>query len=268
MTLFDPKSLQELGADDNGNTVVLGTLYCDTIADLPAPNAFNKYVLSMGFRAVAINDNSVHRLNSQGQWVQIVAGNSSYTRAEIDAIVNGINADILSAQTQIDYAINTGAKNIIQNTADNSRTIAGVEWVKNADDTMTATGTTTGVSAVRIVGVQGSSTYANAVPIPAGSYIVSPSGYEDETFRFAIGIFQDEQSARTTRNIYNTPITIEIEGNSARYDFSAVISRAGITVADQIYKPMIRPAFITDSSYKPYSPTNRELYGMIRGYHP
>lgn len=268
MTLFDPKSLQELGADDNGNTVVLGTLYCDTIADLPAPNAFNHYVLSMGFRAVVINDNSVHRLNSQGQWVQIVAGNSSYTRAEIDAIVNGINSDILSAQTQIDYAINTGAKNIIQNTADNSRTVAGVEWTKNADDTVTANGTTSGVSALRIVGVQGSSTYASAAPIPRGRYIISPSGFVDTAYRFAIGIFANGQSARTTQNIYNTPVTIEIDSDTARYDFSAVIARAGEIAVDLVFYPMIRPAIITDDTYTPYAPTNRELYELIKGYHP
>lgn len=268
MTLFDPKTIQELGTDSNARTVILGTLYCDTIADLPAPNDFTGFALSMGFRAVVINDNSVHRLNSVGQWVQIVAGNSTYTRAEIDNIVNGINADLLSQQTQIDYLVNTGAKNIIQNTADALRTVAGIDWTKNADDTVTANGTTTGVSALRIVGVQGSSTYANAVPITRGRYIISASGYTDEVYRFAIGIFSDDQSARTTRNIYNTPITIDIESDTARYDFSAVVSRAGVTVSDLVFYPMIRPAIVTDDTYTPYAPTNRQLYELIRGYHP
>lgn len=268
MTLFDPKTIQELGTDSNNNTVILGTLYCDTVADLPAPNAFTGFALSMGFRAVVINDNSVHRLSSTGQWVQIVAGNSTYTREEIDTIINGINADLLSQQTQIDYLVNTGAKNIVQNTADASRTVAGITWVHNSDDSMSATGTSTGVSAVRIVGVQGSSTYASAAPIPRGQYIISPSGYTDEVYRFAIGIFADDQSARTTRNIYNTPITIDIDSDTARYDFSAVISRSGVTVSDLVFYPMIRPAIITDDTYTPYAPTNRQLYELIRGYHP
>lgn len=268
MTLFDPKTIQELGTDSDNRTVILGTLYCDTVSNLPAQNDFAGFALSMGFRAVVINDNSVHRLNSVGQWVQIVAGNSTYTRAEIDNIVNGINADLLSQQTQIDYLVNTGAKNIVQNTADASRTVAGIEWTHNQDDTVTANGTASGVSALRIVGVQGSSTYASAVPIPRGRYIISASGYTDEVYRFAIGIFADDQSARTTRNIYNTPVTIDITSDTARYDFSAVIARAGETADNLVFYPMIRAAVITDDTYAPYAPTNRQLYEMIRGYHP
>ena len=92
MTLFDPKSIQVLGADSSGNSVILCTMYVDTIADLPAHNAFANNVLSMGCRAIVINDNSVHRLNSAGQWVQIVPGNSTYTRAEIDSMIARIDA--------------------------------------------------------------------------------------------------------------------------------------------------------------------------------
>lgn len=268
MTLFDPKSLQELGADSSGNTVVLGTLYCDTIADLPAPNAFQGYVLSMGFRAVVINDNSVHRLNSQGQWIQILAGNSSYTREEIDAIINDINTDMLSAQTQINYLVNAGAKNIVQNTADDSRVIAGVTWTKNDDDSMTANGTSTGVSAVRVVGVQGSSSYANAVPIPAGTYIISASGFDVTRLRFALGYFADENTARTVISVYDEPQTLTVEGNTARYDLSCVVAVSGETLNGETWFPMIRPSIIADSSYTPYAPTNRELYEMIRGFHP
>ncbi len=267
MTVFFPETIQIIGLKD-GRKVILGMLACDNIADLPSPDDFNKFRLSMGFKALCINDGSRHMLNSLGQWIQTAAGSTTYTRAEIDAMFNTVNAELYNHQTEIDYAINTGAKNIIQNTADLSRTVSGITWVRNPDDSMTATGTSTGVSAVRVVGVQGSSSYANAVPIPRGRYIISASGYTDEVYRFAIGIFEDEQSARTTRNIYNTPITIDIESETARYDFSAVISRAGVTVSDLVFAPMIRPAIITDDTYTPYAPTNRELYNLIRGYHP
>lgn len=268
MTLFDPKTIQELGTDSQNNTVILGTLYCDTVSDLPAPNDFTGFTLSMGFRAVVINDNSVHRLNSTGQWVQIVAGNSTYTRAEIDSIVNGINVDLLSQQTQIDYLINTGAKNIVKNTADASRVVAGITWTKNNDDTMSATGTSTGLSAVRVVGVQGSSIYASAVSIPRGQYIISPSGFGVTRYLFVLGFFADDQSARTTRQIYNTPQTLTVDSDTARYDLSCVVSVSGETLSGETWFPMIRPAIITDDTYTPYAPTNRELYNLIRGYHP
>lgn len=233
MTLFDTKSLQELGADDNGNTVVLGTLYCDTIADLPAPNAFNKYVLSMGFRAVVINDNSVHRLNSQGQWVQIVAGNSTYTRAEIDAIVNSINSNILSAQTQIDYLVNTGAKN----------------YCPYDGFTATASGT--------VINDQ-------PITLSADDYIIS---FDYTAISGGSSIrFLDNGNSITSFTINNTAtgkadrlFNLPSQANQIRFFTNT---------ANTVTNLMIRPAIITSDTFVPYAPTNRELYELIRGFHP
>lgn len=112
--LFYPESIRILGSDANGNNVMLCEMAVDDIADLPAANAFisDGYVLSMGCKAIVINDNSVHRLNSVGQWVQIAAGTSTYTRAEIDAITLGL-------QNQIDDKISIndvfGERTTLQN---------------------------------------------------------------------------------------------------------------------------------------------------------
>lgn len=268
MTVFVPESIHILGTDGGGLSVVLCSMYVDTLADLPAPTAYTGYRLSMGCTARVIADNSRHRINSAGQWIQIAAGTASYTRSEIDTMVQQINAQNAAQQAEINYLTNAGAKNILDNTADATRTVAGITWTKNADGSMTATGTSTGVSAVRVAGVQGSSTYASAVPIARGRYIVSASGFDDETFRFAIGIFDDADASRATRNIYNSPAEIEITTDTARFDFSCVISRSGVTAAGATFYPMIRPAAITDSTYQPYSPTNRQLYELIKQYHP
>lgn len=87
--LFYPESIRILGSDANGNNVILCEMAVDDIANLPAANAFisDGYVLSMGCKAIVINDNSKHRLNGSGNWVQIAAGTSTYTRAEIDALL-------------------------------------------------------------------------------------------------------------------------------------------------------------------------------------
>lgn len=37
----------------------------------------------------------------------------------------------------------------------------------------------------------------------------------------------------------------------------------GKTVDNEAFKPMLRPAALTDTEYVPYAPTNRELYEMI-----
>lgn len=88
--LFYPESIRILGSDANGNNVMLCEMAVDDIANLPAANAFvnDGYVLSMGCTAIVINDNSKHRLNGGGTWVQIVAGTSTYTQTEIDTMLS------------------------------------------------------------------------------------------------------------------------------------------------------------------------------------
>lgn len=211
--------------------------------------------------------------------------NSPWTVANIETELNGVknargseslsdvlnskaeNATVTAAVAELSAGIgavaNAGAKNIVNNTANTTTVSAGITWTKNPDGSMSASGTSTGVSAVRVVGVQGSSTYASAVPIPKGRYIVSPSGFSDETYRIAIGIFADDTSSRATMNVYNAPYTFDITTDTARIDLSCVISRAGITATGETFYPMIRRAEIKDDTFVPYAPSNRELYEMI-----
>lgn len=265
MIVIEPK----LVGTKNGVELWLMHLECDTMQDVPAATVFGSNMrIAIGSTAHVIEDNSDLQINSSGVWIQQRAGSSTYTRAEIDQMLAAITATQQAQAAQILWNTDSGVKNILENTADATRTVAGVTWTKNADGSMTAAGTSTGVSAVRVAGVQGSSTYASAVPIKKGRYIISASGFSDETFRFAIGTFEDENSSRSTRNIYNSPVEIEITTDTARIDFSCVISRSGVTAAGETFYPMIRPAEITDSKYQIYAPTNRQLYDLIKSYHP
>lgn len=184
-------------------------------------------------------------------------------KAELTAAVAELSAGQQRQDSEIGTIANAGSKNIVNNTASDSRTLAGVVWTKNADGSMTATGTSTGVSAVRVVGAQGSSTYASAVPIPRGTYTVSASGFDLTKFRFALGFFADENATRDVINIYNEPRTLVVESDTARYDFSCVIALSDETMTGEIWYPMIRRAEIKDDTFVPYAPTNRELYEMI-----
>lgn len=252
----------------SGRVVTWMRIICDTLADIPAPDVYDGITICMGSRAFVIADGSKHFLQSGGQWVQLGASSATYTRGEIDAMVQQINAANAAQQAEINYLSNTGAKNILDNTADASRTVAGIAWAKNSDGSMTATGTSTGVSAVRVAGVQGSSSYASAVPIPRGTYIISASGFTVTRYLFVLGFFADGQSTRATRQIYNTEQTLSVESDTARFDFSCVVSASGETLNGETWRPMIRPAAITDSTYQPYAPTNRQLYELIKQYHP
>ena len=270
----------QVGFDvDTGKRYCVGYFICDTFADLPSKTEYtnDNIILMIGTRATVIDPASEYRMKEDGTWCIDKVKNNTYSKDEIDAMINTINNTdddqdiaITNLQTQntnqqqeIDYSINTGAKNIVNNTASDSRTLAGVVWTKNADGSMTATGTSTGVSAVRVVGVQGSSSYANAVPIPRGTYTVSASGFDLTKYRFALGFFSDENTAREVTNIYNEPYTLTVTSDTARFDFSCVIALSGEVMSGQTWYPMIRPSVISSPTYEPYAPTNRELYEMI-----
>ena len=76
-----------IGKDANGDTVIWVSLEVDSIADLPAQNVFTGYSLCMGSKAHCIQDNSYHKIDSTGTWIQQQAGTSTYTRAEIDTML-------------------------------------------------------------------------------------------------------------------------------------------------------------------------------------
>lgn len=193
------------------------------------------------------------------------ARGASTLKAVLDAKAETITVTDAVAELSagIGAVANAGAKNIVNNTASASQTVSGITWTKNNDDSMSASGTATGNSAVRVIGVQGSSSYASAVPIAKGRYIVSASGFDDNTFRLVIGIFQSESSSRSTTNIYNEPFEFEITTDTARIDLSCMIYGSGSVATGQTFYPMIRRAEIKDDTFVPYAPTNRELYEMI-----
>lgn len=270
----------QVGFDvDTGKRYCVGYFICDTFADLPSKTEYtnDNIILMIGTRATVIDPASEYRMKEDGTWCIDKVKNNTYSKDEIDAIINTINDKdddqdiaITNLQTQntnqqqeIDYSINTGAKNIVINTADASRLVQGITWTKNDDGSMTANGTSSAVSTVRVVGVQGSSTYASAVPIPKGTYTVSASGFDLTKFRFALGFFADENASRSVVNIYNEPYTFTVASDTARYDFTCVIALSGEVMTGETWYPMIRPSVISSSTYEPYAPSNRELYEMI-----
>lgn len=274
---------------------------CDTVSDLPtlAEGIAQNVDIAMTSTAHVIETDEDYEMKSDGVWVKqkgefelsldaaavdydntdsgMTADNVQDAIDEIEQEINTINDTdddqdiaITNLQTQntnqqqeINYSINTGAKNIVNNTADATRTISGVEWTKNSDGSMTARNTSSKVSAVRVVGVQGSSTYASAVPIPRGTYTVSASGFDVTKYRFVLGLFKDENTAREVINVYNEPYTFTVTSDTARYDFSCVIAFADEVMTGETWYPMIRPSVISSATYEPYAPSNRELYEMI-----
>lgn len=243
MTLFDPKSIQVLGADSNGNNVILCTMYVDTIADLPAQNAFSGTVLSMGCRAIVINDNSVHRLNSAGQWIQIVAGSSTYTRAEIGTMIARIDATEAEDRAALVQLVDRGAKNLV--------------------DAGSGTGT-------RFINIP--------ITLQPGDYYVkfnNITSTDTDASVCQFGAFAEDNSEasnliRLTRgDDTGGAFTVTQQTSYVRlYASSSYAGGARDTV--NFTGCMICTAADYDISpaYVPYAPTNRDLYELIRGYHP
>ncbi|MBR6420539.1 MAG: hypothetical protein IKS42_09410 [Oscillospiraceae bacterium] len=59
---------------------------------------------------------------------------------------------------------------------------------------------------------------------------------------------------------YGAEQTKQLAAGTYRLDIRI---RAGVSNFDKTFKPMLRPAVLTDTEYVPYAPTNRALYEMI-----
>ncbi len=271
MTVFVPESIHILGTDGGGLSVVLCSMYVDTLADLPAPTAYTGYRLSMGCTARVISDNSRHRINSAGQWVQIAAGTASYTRAEIDAIVQQINAENAEQQAEINYLANTGAKNILKIT-ERSKVHIGVTFTVNADESVSISGGTTGSNSfMRLTGIQTSTAYSEQITLPKGRYKIScPGALSTDNFRFVVGYRNTSTDARSTVTAQSSngfEGDFEITTDTGRFDATVLSVSTDPNYSATVY-PMIRRAEIKDDTFVPYAPTNRQLYELINQYHP
>lgn len=146
-------------------------------------------------------------------------------------------------ETEIGAVANAGAKNILLITNKKDTLVTnGITFTKNADQTITATGTATANADYPLNSAQ---------TLELGkSYILSgcPNGGVDSFFIRQLGGAID----------YGDGTTFTAESSSANF---FIRIRNGYAIQESlIFKPMIRPASITDDTFVPYAPTNRELY--------
>lgn len=194
--------------------------------------------------------------------------NSPWTVANIEAELNGVRnargseslADVLNSKAEnatvtaavaelsagIGAVANAGAKNyLILNQS--SGTTDGVDWTLDK-----STGI---VTAARSSGTSDSTKLIAEFTLKAGDYVFT--SYPNASFSTADSFITSG----------GTTVARDVDGSqnfTLTQDATVRIScriRSGITSAE--FRPMIRPAGITDSTFQPYAPTNRELYEMI-----
>ena len=162
-----------------------------------------------------------------------------------------------SADTELHDAVGAvaalGAKNLFPSTAI-SQTIGGVTFTVNSDGTITANGTKTNSDWFIL---------SENNHLDAGAYTLS-DGLPDDTTGCRL-IIAPEQSLGAAIMTTTTGVRTQTKTFTAAQTglYYAIRIASGETVNNLTFKPMIRRAEITDSTYVPYAPTNRELYEMI-----
>lgn len=271
--------IREIFWQEYDTTTQIGTvradIICDAIADLPSGGIMSDYKLDIGSSAKVIADGSEWEIQSSGSWVrqpsklQLDLTGYVTTQDLSDGLAGKVDNTTYSAgqATQddlINYAIDTGAKNLFN--------IDATPIVNHTDYTLTDGKLT--------VSANGNwAHYSVPLNLPAGSYILSTvisgyskaSGAPDTSMRLRM--------SATTSGGTNV-LLYTITGNGA---ISVPFTWTGGTIYLQFYSNyntttyansfvaddvMIRRSEIADSTYVPYAPTNRELYELIKSYHP
>lgn len=163
-------------------------------------------------------------------------------------------AQITTNKNGIAVVANAGAKNLMRNIA-SSQVVGGVTFTVNADGTITANGTKTNNDWFYL---------STGNSLAAGTYVLSSglAPQSDMSIRLLITTTNSLGSA-----IMSTEGTRQAQIKQLTSDYTglyyAIRISSGTTVNNIVFKPMLRRAEITDDSFVPYAPTNRELYEMI-----
>lgn len=140
-----------------------------------------------------------------------------------------------------------GAKNLCPNTA-TSQTVNGVTFTVNSDGTIRAVGTATSAILFEI---------SIKPTLEDGTYILSgcPQGGSPDTYYLHYTNAVDTAFSDYGEGVEFTPFDYAQSPNAK----VRLCIKPAAGAVDLLFKPMIRPASIVDSTYVPYAMTNREL---------
>lgn len=229
---------------------------CDTIADLPAPTVYDSQniLLGQGCEAHIIDTNAKLMMQSNGTWTLQQAGSAAYTKAEIDTIVSTINATDAAQQEEIDYSINTGSKNKLKTLRASGTSATGLTYTLNSNGTYSLGGTTTSNANISAI-----CTLADLPSDFIGKTVIL-SGAVDAAIRLSVYNGNTQTAYTDTGTGAEFEVTAEMLSNP--YTVRLLVN-SGTDCTGKVIRPMIRLSTITDGSFQPYAPTNRELYQMI-----
>lgn len=203
---------------------------------------------------------------------ELATKQDTLTAAQLSAVNSGIDSskvaqiatntsNISEQETALDEnraalveIVDSGAKNFIKNTTV-SRTINGVEFIVNADKTVTANGTATGNTSIAI--------YIDDANVIGKDMVVSgcPEGGSNTTFRCFL---QKNQSNTFTTIATLTGNSVEFVSDIATYRYLITLYN-GYTADNLVFSPMLctKAAWGISHQYVPYRPSYDELIARI-----
>lgn len=153
-------------------------------------------------------------------------------------------------ETEIGIVANAGAKNVLPITNTTSD-VSGITFTVNSDSSVTSSGTLSS-------GVSNAVFECSNFQLPAGTYTYSCEGAAQQTVRDSyVQKYTGSSWDAVARDYENNTFTL------TQTEQIRVRLRVYASGTSGTFKPMLRRAEITDDTFVPYAPTNRELYEMI-----
>lgn len=258
--------IKEHIAVNEDETKQLCSIEADSQTSLPAADqtATAGFIIVRGSSALVLDTGDRYILDSGGTWrqqpsgVQLDLSGYATTQDLTEGLAAKVDTTTYTAgqaaqESEIGVVAALGAKNFLKVTGQ-TQTLNGVTFTVNSDQTVSLSGTASATTTFFIV----NNAAANA--IPDGSYILTgcPSGGGNNTYDLRWHLYSSGKSAYDQ----GSGASVNKTGNTTSSNIAIVI-RSGVTATNLVFRPMLRRAEITDSTYVPYAPTNRELYEMI-----
>lgn len=265
--------MEQVSVNDDG-TQSLVNIQCDDVSDLPSPNqtATTGYTIVRGSQAKVLATSEKYILGGSGTWVKMEDGVkvdlTGYATEQYvdDGLADKVDTSVYSSgQAAQDAEINVlavqGAKNLLadKHAAGTVTETNGFRFTAQAD----------GGIKIESIGAHN----ANGDYYVLGNWGNQQTllDLSDDTYTasFSCSTTVGQISIRFFR-AGNAPIINNLYLNTEQnltgevaFIFITVVSTAVIPDGGIVVYPMIRNAKITDNTYAPYAPTNRELYEMI-----
>lgn len=170
-------------------------------------------------------------------------GNFAGLNASGEVVDSGKKASDFASQAEVNDIVNVlGAKNLLPNNA-TSQTVTDVQLTVNNDDSVTATGTSSGAWNLRL----------SKFVLKAGTYILSGRGNADIFTQIVDNT--ESTNIASTENYTERQFTL----NNDTEVIGRIYWKSGVAFNNITLYPMIRLASDPNDTYAPYAPTNAKL---------